>query len=158
MGFFEVGAYILIPVILNEICSTKLRQIYTLAILIVWSLTEILLAIAFYFIENWRVIQLWFIVFPSIIVLIFSVFVLETPKFYFSKKEYKLALIVLNKIATINKKPLIQNVEFYENDYDKSRRSKRYTFFYLFKFQSLRLPSVGFFCISFTLHLIYYGG
>ena len=78
-----------------------------MAILIVWSLTEILLAIAFYFIENWRVIQLWFIVFPSIIVLIFSVFVLETPKFYFSKKEYKLALNVLNKIATINKKPLI---------------------------------------------------
>lgn len=72
----------------------------------------------------------------------------------------------LDKIAKINGKPLFSDTHSEQQETlsqemrldQKVVIEKNYTMIDLFRFSSLRKPSIGFLVISFTLHLIYYGG
>ena len=51
----------------------------------IWSFIEIVGAVLYYFITDWKTIQLYFILLPSIIGLGLCYLIHETPKYYFSK-------------------------------------------------------------------------
>lgn len=93
---------------------------------------------------------------PSAVALILSLLILlETPKFYYSKSDREAALVILDMIAQINNEPNLHDnsLDLMENNNEKSS----YSIFDLFRYPSLRLPSVGFILISYGLHLLYYG-
>ena len=83
MGVGQNGKIVEIYVFINEICGTKLRQVFSMGLLVFWSFAEILLAYLFYVIFDWRTILLYFIIIPDIIVFILSFKISESPKYYY---------------------------------------------------------------------------
>ncbi|CAD8078084.1 unnamed protein product [Paramecium sonneborni] len=155
-GFFQIGVYIMIPVLINEISGYEIKQKYSTGTLIFWCLGEILMAILFYFIENWRTIQLFIIVIPGIISLILTyVLVQESPRFLYQKKDYEQVLKIFHYIAKVN------GNQFDDQTLEHSQISSvrnNYSVFDLFTLRQFASSSFGFILISYALHLIYYGG
>ncbi|CAD8155960.1 unnamed protein product [Paramecium pentaurelia] len=155
-GFFQVGVYIMIPVLINEISGYDIKQIYSTGTLIFWCLGEILMAISFFAITNWRTIQLIVIVIPGFISLILTcISIQESPRYLYQIKDYDKALNVFRYIARVNGNEFDEQV--LEHSQMNSVRTN-YSIFDLFKLRQFASSSVGFILISYALHLIYYGG
>ncbi|CAD8077349.1 unnamed protein product [Paramecium sonneborni] len=155
-GFFQIGVYIMIPVLINEISGYEIKQILSTGTLVFWCLGEILMAILYYFIENWRTIYLFVIVIPGLISLILTwILVQESPKFLYQKKDYEKTLYVLRYIAKVNGKQFDDPALEYSQT---NNVRNNYSFLDLFKLSQFASSSIGFILISYALHLVYYGG
>lgn len=75
-------------------------------------------------------------------------------------KNKKEALIILNKIAKINKKSLLHNDALEEREDDhkiKKMDIRKYTIVDLFRYKSLRVPTLILIFAHFFLELFYWG-
>ena len=111
LGFFFSGfgsnpAVTLSYSLINEQCIGRRRQYYLVAVQILFAVGECVIGLLFLPGYSWRYV--FYLMFGCVLMLLFfSNYVLESPKFLISKSKKK-TLDVLNKIATINKrKPLL---------------------------------------------------
>ena len=72
-------------------------------------------------------------------------------------KERKEALKILNKIAEINKKPSLSDDSIYENEIQTGKNERKYTIIDLFRFKSLRIPTLILIFAHFFVELFYWG-
>lgn len=80
----------MIPIIINEVCGYEIKQIYSTGTLIFWCIGEIVIALSFYFIPNWRTIQLYIIAIPGIIFFLFAYFMIkESPRYLYQMNKHK---------------------------------------------------------------------
>lgn len=155
-GFGSFATYVLGFVVLNEICSKELRQKACIGIMIAYSVFQISSAVVYYLISSWRVIFFFFILLPALLGYYLLLLMHETPRYYYSKGLIEKAFRVLEKMARFNGLTL----DLHSDDLLRSQQasSKQYGYLDLFKYPSLRLASLGFICVSFAAHLLYYGG
>jgi MFS family permease len=94
-GFGVNGAFNVCFVILNEACGNSFRQKASIALLIVFALTEIFCAVIFYLMYNWRELYIIFTAVPSVAAFILCFWIYETPKFYLTKNKSDLVNLEL---------------------------------------------------------------
>jgi len=89
--------------IFGEVFDFYKRQTYSVAVEISFGLAGVMVALMYFFIEEWRLINIVFVAIPSFLILLTFIFYLEeTPKFLVGLgKEH--ALKSLNRIGKINK-------------------------------------------------------
>lgn len=88
--------------VLTEVAEFNIRQKYSVALEIAFGAGSVLVPIAYYLIENWRIINLLLILVPAgILMLLYIFYFEETPKFLLNKSNEE-AMRALNKIGEIN--------------------------------------------------------
>ena len=83
-GLGLMGCCNLNYVIMNEVGNKRFRQKAILVLMVSWAFFEIVSALCFYLIKNWKVIYLVFVLIPALIQVILNFFMPETPKYLLS--------------------------------------------------------------------------
>ena len=148
--------------VLGEVVNYYVRQQYSVALEIAFAAGGIMVGIFYWIIPNWLLINIIFLLIPSIIELLLIIFYFEeTPKFLL-KKGVKETMRALNRIGKINKKV---NFLVSEEDVENVMRetvenedfNKKITPLDIFRFQSLRTKSICTCLLFLFLTYLYFG-
>ncbi len=105
--------------LLNEVIDVELTAIFTTIIYNAYPLSGILFDIFFKELNDWKVIFMIIGITHIVVTIIFTIFIQESPRFYFCNKDLDNLKFSLEKIKSINKKDFdiseIDNI-FSENE------------------------------------------
>ncbi|KAL4427073.1 hypothetical protein ABPG74_021180 [Tetrahymena malaccensis] len=139
---------------LNEHSLGKFRELSSIGVQIFWGIGESFLVLAAYLVPYWRNLILFVFGIP-VALLNFGIFLVqESPKYLYEKNPQD-AIVVLNKIARINKKEEInqQCLEFlpYNNE------NNQYSIIDLIRYKSQRWQTIFASIEFFVIQVVYYG-
>ena len=116
MGFGGNAAITLDFSFINEQCSGKARQYFSIGVQMFFAISECLVGYVLYWMQNWRY-TVYIMLGATVLVNISHYFLIETPKYMMSKDLPK-TVELFNRIAKINKRPEVTYDEVLE-EYEK---------------------------------------
>lgn len=93
---------------LSEINNDSWRQKSLILTYSFWTIGEMALYPIIVFIWDWQNIIFFIFIVPLVGLLVMSIFIVETPEFYFVQKKYDQCLDSLNYIAKFNNRPQLR--------------------------------------------------
>jgi OCT family organic cation transporter-like MFS transporter 4/5 len=127
IGAFVNSLYSSAYVLLLESTTSIYNTLFSNIMLTYYVLGELIILLLAYFIRDWQIINLIIAGLTTISTIVFYFLADESPKWYFEQKKYPEAIIVIKKIARINKKSFDETQ--FENEkkiYDEESSNKMF--------------------------------
>lgn len=142
----------------------------------VWAFAQIIYTPISYYLDNWRILLIGVIGSPFIVFFFVAYkFLVETPRYVVSRKNFQEARTILNSIALYNRRPkfnyllqgevafegvdpnLLADSTLFQAEEDPFVSKKNYNYIDIFRYPSLRKITFFIFFVWFFRFLIYFG-
>lgn len=141
------------------ILASEFYQKASIFYFIPWGASQIVFALIYQYITtNWRQLILFTMAIPSLIMIILIVILKESPRYlFFTEGKLVEAITTLNEIAIINKRQPFESEEINKlKDVFPNEIEKKYNYFDLFRYNSLKRITIPTAVINTTFDLAYY--
>jgi MFS family permease len=146
--------------VLSETVDYHLRQTYSLILQTAYGLAGICVSLGYYFLQNWRVVNLVFCALPALLLLVaLTAYLEETPR-HLARRSSRALLESLRRIASINGLECRigeDEVIAVMNQREESRVEVGLSLFDLLRFRSLRRNTIYLSIVLFFLASLYIG-
>ncbi|KRX00990.1 Major facilitator superfamily domain, general substrate transporter [Pseudocohnilembus persalinus] len=148
-------AIVLQITLLNEQTTGKTRQRFGAGIWFMISFGQFIFVILAYLLPNWRYLAVLTGSVPVLCINWVIKVYFESARFYYPTNKLK-AIQILNKIATVNNKPLLQ-VNLEESTWVENWQIEKISVLELFKYPSLKKIIIPGYFMMLGLYFLYYG-
>ncbi|XP_071788754.1 organic cation transporter protein-like [Asterias amurensis] len=166
MRFFvaagNYGIYLMAFILVSEIVGPEYRVQVGTMLSVLFALGYVLLSLLAYLLREWRHLQLALSL-PISIFLLYFIFLPESPRWLISKKRYKEAKMVIDKIAEVNGTQVPENLFDDPEDHDEKEKtsesstSRQPTHIDLFRTPNMRKKTLNLLYNWFVSGFVYYG-
>ena len=111
LGALSFSIYITGYVLLLELTSKDNHTIFSIINLYFYVLGEVVVVGIAYFVNNWRIFNWILVIYNFFLTIVAALFLVESPSWLIESKQYDRAIKSLNKIALINGRKDVFNVD-----------------------------------------------